>query len=203
MACLRVVSNTFMSYFRTGFGSTKLSLFCLANPTINPLAMHAKQCHSFSLFAASFNKGQYTRSKIRRIAHFGIITQIINYSNDYNIGDELPDGWTVARSPTIGKPIAIEPESSALKGNQTWRAGEEHAEELRVQGHEYTRQPNDAELHVLRDKLVDAGFNEHAKINTNGFEPFGKLWGSTSYLEAHPKAKEKTKNQEPRSGDVL
>ncbi len=84
----------------------------------------------------------------------------------YNIGAVLPDGWVVGPvSPTTGKLISIEPVSGALKGYQTWYAGEEHAKKLCDKGHRNARQPRTAELNVLCEEFKRADCNKNAQFD--------------------------------------
>lgn len=99
----------------------------------------------------------------------------------YNIGDVLPDGWVVGpRSPKTGIVMAIEPVSGALDGYKTWHQGEDHAKELREQGHANARQPsannNNDELNAIYNEVVKAGRNGNAKLNTSGYYPYGGYW---------------------------
>jgi hypothetical protein len=110
---------------------------------------------------------------------------VINASVDkraYNVGDVLPDGWIVGPvSPTTSKPIAIEPVAGALEGYQTWYKGEDHAKELRGQGHAGARQPDADELSALYNGVVKAGRNQNARFNTSGSVPYGGYWSSTPH----------------------
>lgn len=104
----------------------------------------------------------------------------------YNIGDTLPDGWVVGpRSPKTGIVMAIEPASGALDGYKTWHQGEDHAKELREQGHANARQPsadnNNDELNAIYNEVVKAGRNGNAKLNTSGSSPYGSHWSGTTY----------------------
>lgn len=103
----------------------------------------------------------------------------------YNIGDVLPDGWVVGpRSPKTGIVMAIEPVSGALNGYKTWHQGEDHAKELREQGHANARQPNadnnNDELNAIYNGVVKAGRNGNAKLNTSGSTPYGHYWSGTT-----------------------
>lgn len=103
----------------------------------------------------------------------------------YNIGDVLPDGWVVGpRSPKTGIVMAIEPASGALEGYKTWHQGEEHAKELREQGHANARQPsadnNNDELNAIYNEVVKAGRNGNAKLNVSGSGPYGMYWSGTT-----------------------
>jgi hypothetical protein len=116
------------------------------------------------------------------------ITGVINASVDkraYNIGDVLPDDWVVGpRSPKTGIVMAIEPVSTALDGYKTWHQGEDHAAELRGQGHANARQPsaddNNDELNAIYNDVVKAGRNSNAKLNTSGSDPCGKYCSGTT-----------------------
>lgn len=80
----------------------------------------------------------------------------------YRIGNPLPDGWIVgAVSSATGKPIAIEPLSSALQGYQTWDTGQTHAKKLKKSGHKNARLPDDDEL---------GDFFDHTMLNRSAME---------------------------------
>lgn len=103
----------------------------------------------------------------------------------YRIGDVLPDGWVVGpRSPKTGIVMSLEPVSGALDGYKTWYQGEDHAKELREQGHANARQPsadnNNDELNAIYNEVVKAGRNDNARLNTFDFHPFGKYWSGTT-----------------------
>lgn len=103
----------------------------------------------------------------------------------YNIGDVLPDGWIVGpRSPKTGIVMSLEPVSGALDGYKTWYQGEDHAAELREQGHANARQPsaddNNDELNAIYNEVVEAGRNGNAKLNTSGSNPCGDYWSGTT-----------------------
>lgn len=106
--------------------------------------------------------------------------------NTYNIGDVLPDGWVVGpRSPKTGIVMAIEPVSGALDGYKTWHQGEDHAKDLREQGHANARQPSadndNDELKAIYNEVVKAQRNGNAKLDTSsGSGPCGKYWSGTS-----------------------
>lgn len=101
------------------------------------------------------------------------------YKRAYKIGAVLPDGWIVGPvSPTTGKPIAIEPVAGALEGLQTWYRGEDHAKELRGQGHAGARQPDTAELNALFRGFTKATSNQHAQFDTSGSNRYGMYWSS-------------------------
>lgn len=114
---------------------------------------------------------------------------VINASVDkrvYNIGDALPDGWVVGpRSPKTGIVMSLEPVAGALDGYKTWHQGQDHAAELRGQGHANARQPsadgNSDELNAIYNDVVKAGRNGNAKLNTSGSSPFGEYWSSTTH----------------------
>lgn len=102
----------------------------------------------------------------------------------YRIGDVLPDGWVVGpRSPKTGIVMAIEPVSGALDGYKTWYQGEDHAEELRKQGHANARQPSadtyNDELTAIFYEVVKAGRNGNAQFNTS--DPDSDHWSGTGY----------------------
>lgn len=106
----------------------------------------------------------------------------------YNIGDTLPDGWVVGpRSPKTGIVMALEPVSGALDGYKTWYQGEDHAKELREQGHINARQPsadnNNDELNAIYNEIVEAGQNDNAELNTSASFPLGKYWSGTVVLD--------------------
>ncbi len=113
---------------------------------------------------------------------------VIHASDDkraYNIGDTLPDGWVVGpRSPKTGIVMAIEPVTGALDGYRTWHQGQDHAAELRGQGHVNARQPSaDAdndELKAIYDHVVKTGRNGNAKLNTRSSLPYGGYWSGTT-----------------------
>jgi hypothetical protein len=103
----------------------------------------------------------------------------------YNIGDVLPDGWVVGpRSPRTGIVMSLEPASTALDGYKTWYQGEDHAKDLREQGHTNARQPsadnNNNELNAIYNEVVKAGRNGNAQLNTSDSGPYGIYWSSTT-----------------------
>jgi hypothetical protein len=103
-------------------------------------------------------------------------------TNVYEIGDVLPDGWVVGPvSSDTGKPIAIEPASTALDGYKTWHQGEEHAARLRGQGNANARQPSEGELSAIYNDVMKAGRNGNAKLSTSGSNPYGEYWASTTH----------------------
>ena len=101
----------------------------------------------------------------------------------YNIGDVLPDGWIVGPiSPTTGNPIAIEPKSGALDGNQTLQAGKDHAKKLRKQrGNETACLPDRDTLHEIYNEIVVAGHNGEAEFDIEDGEWPDKYWSSTPH----------------------
>jgi|GEM_PF-1540118 len=135
---------------------------------------------------------------------------VINASVDkraYNIGDVLPDGWVVGpRSPKTGIVMALEPVSGALDGYKTWHQGEDHAKELREQGHANARQPsadnNNDELNAIYNGVVKAGRNGNAKLNTSGSLPYGRYWSGTSDPDGRDYARMQYFDDGNRSWDV-
>lgn len=100
----------------------------------------------------------------------------------YQIGDVLPDGWTVGpASPHTGKPVAIEPACNALDGYQTWYDGQRWAEILRKQGNLNARQPSARELNAIFNDVVKAGRNGNALLNDREYNGSvgSRYWSST------------------------
>lgn len=100
----------------------------------------------------------------------------------YKVGSSLPDGWIVGPvSPDTGHPVSFEPAVGALEGYQTWHKGEEHAAQLRGQGHANARQPSAGEWTAAYNEVVRAGRNQEAKLNTSDSYPSATYWTSASY----------------------
>ena len=105
----------------------------------------------------------------------------VDEEKSYNVGDSLPDGWIVGPiSPDTGKPVALEPVSSAIEGFRTWHQGEEHARFLLSEGNTGARQPSEEELSAIYNKIIKAGRNHNAKLKVRDTPLCGSFWSGTT-----------------------
>jgi hypothetical protein len=82
-----------------------------------------------------------------------------------HMGDNLSDGWIVGPvSPETGNIMAFEPSPKSVV--HTWYVAEDHAKELRREGHRNARLPSKDEWSAL--------------LNAN-FRPGYKCWSSSGY----------------------